>query len=75
MAIKPEHLDELLSGYEKPEDLLARGGIPLDRLKVSGRGARDPAVSVGPSSTAQERADAFAQNRRVEVEIVSRPKW
>ena len=56
-------------------DLLARGGIPRDRLKVSGRGARDPAVSVGPSSTAQERADAFAQNRRVEVEMIPRSKW
>jgi len=24
MPIKPEHLDELLAGYEKPEDLLAK---------------------------------------------------
>jgi putative transposase len=27
MAIKPEHLDELLSGYEKPEDLLGEDGL------------------------------------------------
>src|SRR6201989_2411030 len=27
MAIKPEHLDELLSGYEKPEDLLGEEGL------------------------------------------------
>ena len=27
MPIKPEHLDELLSGYEKPEDLLGEGGL------------------------------------------------
>ena len=26
MPIKPEHLDELLSGYEKPEDLLGEEG-------------------------------------------------
>jgi Flp pilus assembly pilin Flp len=25
--IKPEHLDELLSGYEKPEDLLGEDGL------------------------------------------------
>jgi len=27
MPIKPEHLDELLSGYEKPEDLLGEDGV------------------------------------------------
>src|SRR5215467_9681973 len=27
MPIKPEHLDELLSGYEKPEDLLGDEGL------------------------------------------------
>jgi len=54
-------------------DLLVKGGIPHDRLKVSGRGAHDPLVMVGPSSNAQERADAFDQNRRVEIELVSRP--
>jgi putative transposase len=27
MPIKPEHLDELLSGYEKPEDLLGEQGL------------------------------------------------
>lgn len=27
MTIKPEHLDELLSGYEKPEDLLGENGL------------------------------------------------
>jgi len=27
MPIKPEHLDELLSGYEKPEDLLGEEGL------------------------------------------------
>ena len=27
MPIKPEHLDELLSGYEKPEDLLGEDGL------------------------------------------------
>lgn len=27
MAIKPEHLDEFLSGYEKPEDLLGGDGL------------------------------------------------
>lgn len=32
MPIKPEHLDELLSGYEKPEDLLGEGGL-FRRLK------------------------------------------
>jgi hypothetical protein len=26
MPIKPEHLDELLAGYEKPEDLLGEDG-------------------------------------------------
>jgi putative transposase len=32
MSIKPEHLDELLLGYEKPEDLLGEGGL-FRRLK------------------------------------------
>jgi Transposase, Mutator family len=27
MPIKPKHLDELLSGYEKPEDLLGEDGL------------------------------------------------
>ena len=27
MPIKPEHLDELLAVYEKPEDLLGEGGL------------------------------------------------
>ena len=27
MPIKPEHLDELLSGYQKPEDLLGEDGL------------------------------------------------
>lgn len=27
MTIKPEHLDELLAGYEKPEDLLGEEGL------------------------------------------------
>src|SRR5258705_5984117 len=27
MPIKPEHLDELLGGYEKPEDLLGEDGL------------------------------------------------
>ena len=27
MPIKPEHLDELLAGYEKPEDLLGEDGF------------------------------------------------
>ena len=27
MPIKPEHLDELLPGYEKPEDLLGEDGL------------------------------------------------
>jgi putative transposase len=27
MPIKPEHLDELLAGYEKPEDLLGENGL------------------------------------------------
>jgi transposase-like protein len=27
MPIKPEHLDELLSGYEKPEDLFGEDGL------------------------------------------------
>jgi putative transposase len=27
MPIKPEHLDELLAGYEKPEDLLGEAGL------------------------------------------------
>ena len=27
MPIKPEHLDELLAGYEKPEDLLGEQGL------------------------------------------------
>src|SRR6267154_2223452 len=36
MPIKPEHLDELLAGYEKPEDLLGEDGsveidVPRDR--------------------------------------------
>lgn len=52
-------------------DLLAEGGVARNRLKISGRGDREPAVKVGPSSTARERAEALAQNRR--VEIVSRP--
>ena len=34
MAIKPEHLDELLSGLEKPEDLLGEHGL-LRQLKKS----------------------------------------
>ena len=29
MPIKPEHLDELLAGYEKPEDLLGEGEAGL----------------------------------------------
>ncbi len=32
MPIKPEHLDELLSGYEKPENLLGEDG-PFKQLK------------------------------------------
>lgn len=32
MPIKPEDLDELLSGYEKPEDLLGEEGL-FNRLK------------------------------------------
>jgi len=32
MTIKPEHLDELLAGYEKPEDLLGDQGL-FKRLK------------------------------------------
>ena len=32
MAIKPEHLDELLSGYEKPEDLLGEEGLCRTRV-------------------------------------------
>ena len=32
MPIKPEHLDELLAGYEKPEDLLGEDGL-FKRLK------------------------------------------
>src|SRR5882724_8455756 len=32
MPIKPEHLDELLAGYEKPEDLLGEEGL-FKRLK------------------------------------------
>ena len=27
MPIKPEHIDELLAGYEKPEDLLGEEGL------------------------------------------------
>ena len=27
MPIKPEHLDELLAGYEKPEDLTGEDGL------------------------------------------------
>ena len=27
MPIKPEYLDELLAGYEKPEDLLGEDGL------------------------------------------------
>ena len=27
MPIKPEHLDELLAGYEKPEDLVGENGL------------------------------------------------
>lgn len=27
MPIKPEHLDELLSGYEKPKDLVGETGL------------------------------------------------
>ncbi len=27
MPIKPEHLDELLTGYEKPEDLFGEDGL------------------------------------------------
>ena len=32
MPIKPEHLDELLAGYEKPEDLLGEDGL-FNQLK------------------------------------------
>ena len=41
MPIKPEHLDELLAGYEKPEDLLGEEGLfkQLERRCSSGRWA------------------------------------
>ncbi len=35
MPIKPEYLDELLSGYEKPEDLLGEEGL-LKQLNSHG---------------------------------------
>ena len=34
MPIKPEHLDELLAGYEKPEDLLGEDGLFKQLKKV-----------------------------------------
>src|ERR1700694_2070280 len=34
MPIKPEHLDELLAGYEKPEDLLGEEGLFKHRKKA-----------------------------------------
>jgi hypothetical protein len=47
MPIKPEHLDELLTGYEKPEDLLGEDGL-FKQLKSSagtGAGSRADAPS------------------------------
>jgi len=32
MPIKPEHLDELLAGYEKPEDLLGEAAQLFRRV-------------------------------------------
>lgn len=34
MPIKPEHLDELLAGYEKPEDLLGENGLSKQLKKA-----------------------------------------
>ncbi len=34
MPIKAEHLDELLSGYEKPEDLLGEDGLFIQLKKA-----------------------------------------
>src|ERR1700694_6353999 len=34
MPIKPEHLDELLAGYEKPEDLLGEEDLFKHRKKA-----------------------------------------
>jgi putative transposase len=39
MPIKPEHLDELLAGYEKPEDLLGEVGLFKQLKKALRAGA------------------------------------
>ena len=65
MPIKPEHLDELLAGYEKPEDLLGEEGL-FKQLKKAlleralsaelthhlGYEKGDPAGRKGPATTA-----------------------
>lgn len=49
MPIKPEHLDELLAGYEKPEDLLGDGGRSSSsrRRRRAGGPRKGPGASGG----------------------------
>ena len=50
MPIKPEHLDELLAGHEKPEDLLGEDGLfkqcGFRREAASGSDGRQPPIPI-----------------------------
>jgi outer membrane protein OmpA-like peptidoglycan-associated protein len=60
----PERVNETLAlrRAERVRDLLVQRGISLERITVSGRGSRDPAVNA-PQGVAE------ARNRRVEVSV------
>jgi hypothetical protein len=55
MPIKPEHLDELLAGYEKPEDLLGEAGdqwlrgVSVDDALKMQKPAPDDAIVIRPT--------------------------
>jgi outer membrane protein OmpA-like peptidoglycan-associated protein len=47
--------------------MLEQGGLPRERLSVVGVGSRQPLVVLTPQASEQERASAYAQDRRVEI--------
>jgi len=68
MPIKPEHLDELLSGYEKPEHLLGEDGLFKQLVLVAGSWAkekpREYAARLGArSSSKNSMCDELVDNQ------------
>ena len=69
MAITPEILKELMKGYEKPEDLMGKGGI----LKQLTKALMESAMGAELTTTLAMRRGTVQARRRVTTEM-DRPK-